>query len=107
MGCAYHLSCITCRKSYDLGYGSYGSWVKAETVEEYQQRVTPGKANLLKNKNLLMCLTEHKDHVFNVWSPDWTSERDGDLYISFIDYVGDTPIVPDYKSFEKIDLMPD
>lgn len=107
MGCAYHFSCVTCRKSYDLGYGSYSSWVIANTVDQYNQAVTPEKARHLKNQNLLKCLTEHESHNFVIWSPDWTSEIDGSLYLSLIDYRGTEPMVTGYNLFEKIDLMPD
>ena len=103
MGRDSHFICHTCKKDYDLGYGSYTTWLDdIGTLAEYEKLRSPDK-DLIKNKRFYQCLKAHGGHDFNSWSNDWCSERNGDLVIDGI-YTDDIVIAKDFKGYEHIDL---
>lgn len=82
-----------------IGYGSYGTWIYAESVAEYDAAPEEYK-NLQKNINLRQCLVEHDGHDFVIWSNDWASVFDGALVIDLTDEVS----IPDFSQYKQINL---
>lgn len=106
MGRDSNFTCITCKKTYDLGYGSAISWLdSAKTVAEYDELAAEclREASLLKNLNFRKCLVEHEGHEWECWSFDWCSQRGGNITQDG-GYSGDTILVEGYDNYENIDL---
>jgi hypothetical protein len=82
MGCDTQGACITCKKSYDLGYGSYGKF-------EERTKSMP---------------EEHKDHKVEFFSDDWTLTCDGNLMITGGGFIDDMLLVENFKDFEKLGI---
>ena len=100
--------CLTCKKDYYLGYGSYSSWFDAaKTVKDWQGMAEqrPSDAELLKNQNMLKCLTEHEGHDFRTYSSDYTTRRGGMLTGEFGPMGSDVDLFP-IDDWEHIDLDP-
>jgi hypothetical protein len=106
MGRDQSISCIDCKKTYYCGYGSYTSWVFAESISEFikeagdEPRAFSDGELREKNMILLRVLVEHAGHNVKTWSSDWCFHRNGDLYLeNFHD--GDI-IIRGEQSFEQI-----
>lgn len=101
MGREAHLSCRTYRKSYYLGYGPYSTWVKAETLAEYEAADNSDyRKNLLKNENLYRCLKEHDGHDYAIWSSDYCDIIGDDL----VEYMSDVVLIEGYTGYELFNL---
>jgi hypothetical protein len=95
-----NFSCKTCKKTYVLGYGSYGTFINADTIEEYQALPNDNK-DLNKNKNLEWCLTVHHGHDFIQWSGDWAwVDAKGRLMVEG-GYDDDKVLIEDFWSYSK------
>lgn len=103
MGADRHFCCKTCKKNYYLGYGSYRTWIEADSIEEYDN--FPGPNNykeLLKNDNLRKCLQEHAGHDFFTFSYDYCSIVGEDLMIDA--GYSDDLLCKSFSKFQQIDL---
>lgn len=106
MGCDRNFTCVTCRKTYSLGYGSYGTWLDGgnsgiNTFADFQASDSPQKT-LRKNQNFGRCLHEHDGHQWRTWSFDYCSHKDGDLWV----HAGYEPyvLISGEAAFEFVDL---
>jgi len=89
MVCDSNFVCITCRKSYYCGYGSYGR------VEE-RAKIAPQ--------------AEHEGHETLIFTSDFNRvDEDGDLCSDFTEpgFEEGGKIVIGYRDFEKIDALED
>ena len=120
MGCDYHLSCVDCKVTQYLGYGSYSGWVISDSVDGFggqleriaTHRVETGRAasggqamamllGQKRNLNALQFLLEHDNHDVVYWSNDWAWEKNGNLVIE--SRPGrEQVIVPGGAGFQKI-----
>ena len=89
MGCDQIFTCLDCEKHYDLGYGSYSTWVYAvdmdkfrEEVEAIWERRAIDAAALRRNQALRECIQEHDGHEVHLWSHDYACVEDGKLVIA-------------------------
>lgn len=82
MGCGANFVCITCRKSYYCGYGSYG---------RMQERLAKSPQS------------DHEGHETSTYTDDFTNvDKDGDLCVE--GQRGDEKWIIGYRDFEKINL---
>ena len=82
MGAQANYVCITCRKSYYCGYGSYGCMY--ERLSKAPQ-------------------SDHEGHETTSFTEDFTNiDSDGDLCIE--GQYGDEKLIRGYREFEKIDV---
>lgn len=102
MGRDSHFTCKTCKKTYDLGYSSYGSWLDNLSKQEYENIETSDK-ELLVNQNYYRCLVEHNGHDVVVWSSDWGDIRNGNLEIE-VYYGRNKVLCYGIGEFEEFDL---
>ena len=99
MGCSYHFVCKGCKIDFDLGYGSYSTWIRANSTEEYEAEKSDHK-DLWKNMNLEKCLREHRGHDFVVLCWDWVYRSLGDL--GLVDEI----IIYDFdKGYKHVDMF--
>ena len=109
MGCDRQFTCVTCRQTYNLGYGSYTSWVDGtdslKTYADFESLDSPHKT-LLKNQNFGRCLQIHEGHDWLTWSYDYCSEENGDLYIT-AGYGHEELFIADLGTFQFTDLYED
>lgn len=109
MGCGYIYACRTCKKAYDVGYGSYGSWIVATTLPEFE-RAAAGNLDALtltKNQNVRKVLEEHAGHDIYPANRDYHTVRGGALTGEFGPMGADVVMIPDFGEYERIDLSPD
>lgn len=106
MGCGYDYICRTCKKSYKVGYGSYGTWFAVTSLAEWDKRAeqTPAGADLLKNQNIRKVLVEHAGHDIYAANRDHHGTRQGALMGEFGPMGADVVIIPDYADYEHVDL---
>ena len=83
MGVGVSVACVTCKKDYYCGYGSYGS---AET------------------RKLRFPSSEHVHHQLVWYNEDYTSTKNGDLVSSYPPDWIDEVEIKDFSQFEFIDL---
>ncbi len=105
MGVGYNFVCLDCKKYYQLGYGSYGTWLYANSIADYE-KLPPLYKDYGKNANLEKCLREHDGHDISVLNMDNTYERGDKLFDennSPYNYQPDT-LITDLAGFERIDL---
>lgn len=80
MGVGYNFICRDCKEYEHLGYGSYSSWIYADSLEEFDKRADKDEfKDRQKNLNLRACLEKHRGHDFEVRNMDYTYERGGKL----------------------------
>lgn len=107
MGCSRTFACHTCKKAYDLGYGSYSSWLyEAKTLDEYDALPDKeGYKDRQKNKNIRQCLVEHQGHDFTHFCDDdtWMDEKTGDLLMQG-GYSPCIVYVEKFKEYEQIGM---
>ena len=109
MGCDRQFACLTCRKNYTLGYGSYLTWLDGgphgiKTFADFQALDSPHKT-LRKNQNFAQCLKEHEGHIWQTWSGDWCSEDKGHLWLD-AGYERQI-LIEDFAMFERFFLDED
>jgi len=97
MGRDANLACKTCRVNVKLGYGSYSTWIHADTLEEYDKAPDTFK-HRYKNITLRKALVEHEGHDYVIWSHDWCSVVRGNLE----DDVSQEILIENYESYHKI-----
>jgi hypothetical protein len=85
MGRNSSVSCATCRKDYDIGYGSSRTWLdQVDTVAAFDAQLvkyglTPETLQG-RNRCVWAFLVEHEGHEFDWWSSDYAFIDDkGDL----------------------------
>ena len=105
MGVGYNFVCRDCKKYYVLGYGSYSSWIWANTLEEFDKG-RPQDRELQKNRNLRGCLKHHEGHDFDLLNMDYTYERDGKLWDENASPYSSAPdtVIADLLGFDRVDL---
>ena len=89
MGCDYIFTCVDCKIHYDLGYGSYTSWIHATSMEGFSadaEKIMGNKGfdvrELRKNQALRECIQLHESHKVHLWSHDYADVEDGKLIIA-------------------------
>ena len=104
MGCSRTFACRTCKKAYSCGYGSYGSWLMADSPEEYD--ALPDKEGFkarTKNQNFRQCLGEHQGHDITYFSEDYTSLNRETGHLEMDGGWGPPSVyIEDFASYEKI-----
>lgn len=81
MGCGTEIACITCKKTYWCGYGSYSRFRERQAKFPFH---------------------EHQGHDLRSFSEDWTSEYPAPHLWGFGGYEPDYILVPDYQSYEQL-----
>jgi hypothetical protein len=110
MGRGGEFYCKTCRKYYNLGYGSYRSWLDdCRSVAEFDTRAAaqPDIATLRKNINMRQCLVEHDGHDIETHSEDWAHISKGNLYTETGVYGADELAIEGVGDWEYVNLWPD
>ena len=119
MGCSKTIACLDCKKLYYLGYGSYGSWISADTVAAFdaQARKVVGRdsddpwtqeGHLKKNQNLRTVLVEHEGHRLRAWIDDYEYGTEGDTLYGMGSYGSrGSPILEGVSQYEQINLWDD
>lgn len=107
MGTGYNFICRTCRVEYDLGYGSYSSWgnIFADTLAEYQKRLSDSQKELAITKRIEYCWSLHEGHDFQFFGGDDSEEiKDNTLYEIMTTGVEDYvyKIAEHYDQFKQI-----
>lgn len=106
MGVGFNFICKDCKRYYQLGYGSYGTWLYADTIEKYETLPAENKA-LGKNQNLEQCLRDHKGHNTRVLNMDGHFEKDKKLYEENPSPYNPTSdeLIADLGDYERIELQ--
>lgn len=112
MGCNYNVTCADCGITYNCGYGSYGTWVSGDSVDEFvddlrrkDDRFTQYyKVKLWKNTNVLIALALHHRHNVSCWGGDWAwIDKNDDLVIEG-GYSGPALLVKGAGKFVQVDM---
>lgn len=105
MGTSFNHICLDCKCITVLGYGSYGTWLKASTLEEYDSLPNRHK-DLSKNRNLRRCLKLHYGHNQDIYDPALVVQKDDGVYDDGCGYVSDVIRWPNVhlKEFDVIDM---
>lgn len=82
MGCGYEIACMTCKKHYILGYGSYSTWILVKTIYEFMHELKkdPELIYMNKNQNILRVLLEHEGHKLSYWNEDYCIYRSPHIF---------------------------
>lgn len=109
MGVGYKFLCTDCREYATVGYGSYSTWIYANTIEEYDRIASPHR-DLHKNKNLETLLRKHDGHKKFVLNMDCAYERNNKVYIENGSHYNPKPDelvadITDYKRFEPDEVQ--
>lgn len=84
MGVGVSVACITCKKDYYCGYGSYSS---------------------IETRKLRFPIAEHSEHQLVYYDEDYTSEKNGDLISSFPPDWEEKIVIPGFSQFDFVDLL--
>jgi hypothetical protein len=108
MGCGYNVVCRSCRASFYVGYGSYGSWyggLLALTPVREWMTAHPAAAELPKNQNIVKIVTEHDGHDLVWYGHDYMYVHEGALKFERggVSEEDDT-VVPDYSEYTIVNL---
>src|SRR5438128_2552403 len=108
------IACLDCKILYYLGYGSYGTWIDADSVDEFDSKAKKvvGRdsddpwtehGKLRKNQNLRKVLVDHAGHRLIQWCDDaeYGSEN-GVLYMMGSYGTRGEPILEDYGAFKHV-----
>jgi len=107
MGRSGNFTCVDCKKTYYLGYGSYLSWLDhVGTIKEYDALDGENKS-LSKNQNFHKCLIEHEGHDWFAWSDDHCSESNGNLYVDGVYGRQDELLCEGFSEYEYINMESD
>lgn len=105
MGVGIDFCCKTCRKSYYVGYGSYGNLiypVKELTVEMWDAE-SDNLRSIRRNRHIRDLLVEHNSHDWTSINWDFESDIGGKLVFDAGD--GYEPLIEDYGEYERINLQ--
>lgn len=103
MGVGYNFVCMSCKKYYELGYGSYRTWIYATTIKDYEN-VSSEDKTLCKNMNLEKCLRTHNGHAFELLNMDYVVLEEGKLLEENPSPYNPTPdrLIADISGYQKI-----
>lgn len=108
MGVGYNFVCRDCKEYYTLGYGSYRTWIFAQTLKEFDERADKDEfKDWRKNQNLRWCLGKHQGHDYEVRNMDYTYEKDGKLMDenpSPYSSAPDAVVIEDMNLYKRIDM---
>ena len=119
MGCGASIACLDCKVYYYLGYGSYGSWIYAASVAEFDAKAKKvvgadsdepwtKDGSLRLNQNLRTVLAEHEGHQLTQWIDDYEyGTENGTLYGMGSYGTRGAPILEDVDSFHYVNLWDD
>ena len=116
MGCGCSYVCLDCKQLYYVGYESYGSWIWADTLTEFDARARKvmgadtedpwtTEGNLRKNQNIRRVLAAHEGHRLQHWHDDYEyGVEHGTLWGMGSYGTRGAPILEHIDEFEQVNL---